>query len=184
MSEKTLKRLDLLFREVEDIHAQENFYRIKVYIDNLATGGLIGPPGPQGPIGPQGPAGTSSLYSAQAGSLVVTRKANSALVKGDAVYAISTTHVDLATADSVITNAMVFGFALADAAISADVDILILGVLEDPIFSVFTLNSPLFLDVSGGITDIKRTTGYHVMVGKALGSNQIFVDIKDPLVIA
>lgn len=46
---KTVKRLDLLFREVQDLAAQENFYRIKAYIDNLAATGLVGPQGPQGP---------------------------------------------------------------------------------------------------------------------------------------
>lgn len=42
---KTIKRLDLLFREVQDSVAQENFYRIKAYMDNLASTGLVGPPG-------------------------------------------------------------------------------------------------------------------------------------------
>lgn len=36
---KTIKRLDLLFREVQDSVAQENFYRIKAYMDNLASAG-------------------------------------------------------------------------------------------------------------------------------------------------
>jgi len=34
---KTIKRLDLLFREVQDSVAQENFYRIKTYMDNLVS---------------------------------------------------------------------------------------------------------------------------------------------------
>lgn len=38
---KTIKRLDLLFREVQDLAAQENFYRIKAYMDNLASTGLV-----------------------------------------------------------------------------------------------------------------------------------------------
>ena len=38
---KKLKRLDLLFREVQDLAAQENFYRIKAYIDSLAVQGQI-----------------------------------------------------------------------------------------------------------------------------------------------
>lgn len=37
---KKLKRLDLLFREVQDLAAQENFYRIKAYIDSLAGSGI------------------------------------------------------------------------------------------------------------------------------------------------
>lgn len=37
---KTIKRLDLLFREVQDSVAQENFYRLKTFLDNLAANGL------------------------------------------------------------------------------------------------------------------------------------------------
>lgn len=169
---KTIKRLDLLFREVQDSVAQENFYRIKAYMDNLASTGLVGPPGISG--------GVADF----AGALKVTRTASVAITLGDAVYAISSTHVGLADASNTVTEAMVFGFALNNASPGADVDVLILGVLEDPIFSIFTVNSPLFLDEAGGITDVQRTTGYHVVIGKALGGNQIFVSIKDPVVIA
>lgn len=178
---KTIKRLDLLFREVQDSVAQENFYRIKAYMDNLASTGLVGPPGPQGPPGPPGISGGVADF---AGALKVTRTASVAITLGDAVYAISSTHVGLADASNTVAEAMVFGFALNNASPGADVDVLILGVLEDPIFSIFTVNSPLFLDEAGGITDVKRITGYHVVIGKALGGNQIFVSIKDPVVIA
>lgn len=175
---KKIKRIDLLFREVSDAHAQENFYRLKTFLDNLAANGLAGPPGPVGPPGP------SAELAAFANALKVTRIANVDLTKGDVVYAISTTHVDLATGDDTASKATVFGFVLTNALAGANVDILILGVLEDPIFSVFTLNDPLFLDVAGGVTDTKRISGYHVVVGKSLGGNQIFVNIRDPLVIA
>ena len=169
---KKIKRIDLLFREVSDAHAQENFYRLKTFLDNLAANGLADPPGP------------SAELAAFANALKVTRIANVDLTKGDVVYAISTTHVDLATGDDTASKATVFGFVLTNALAGANVDILILGVLEDPIFSVFTLNDPLFLDVAGGVTDTKRISGYHVVVGKSLGGNQIFVNIRDPLVIA
>ena len=181
---KTIKRLDLLFREVQDLAAQENFYRIKAYIDNLSGTGLVGPQGPQGPPGPPGTPGSVSGTAAFAGALKVTRVASVAISLGDAVYAISSTHVALADASNTVAEAMVFGFALNSASPGADVDVLILGVLGDPIFSIFSVNSPLFLDEVGGVTDLKRTTGYHVVIGKALGGNQIFVSIKDPVVIA
>ena len=180
---KQLKRLDLLIKEVIDPHAQENFWRLKNYIDELAKSGLVGSQGPQGPPGPAGPSG-STTDADFAGALKVTRVANATIVKGDALYAVSSTHVDLASANTSLGEATVFGFALNNADPSEDVEVLILGVLEDAVFSVFTLNSPLFLDVTGGITDTKRTSGYHVVVGKALGANQIFITIRDPLVIA
>lgn len=179
-----LKRLDLLLREVQDPYAQENFWRLRQYIENLEKSGLGGIPGPQGPQGPPGPPGISGGVADFAGALKVTRVASVAITLGDAVYAISSTHVGLADASATVAEAMVFGFALNNASPGADVDVLILGVLEDPIFSIFTVNFPLFLDEAGGVTDVKRTSGYHVVIGKALGGNQIFVSIKDPVVIA
>jgi len=178
---KKVKKIDLLFREVSDLHAQENFYRIKTYLDNLAANGVAGP---QGPPGPPGPASNYAELAAFANALKVTRIANAAINKGDAVYPISATHVDLATANSSKSKATVFGFALGTVLAGAQIDILILGILEDPIFSIFTLNDPLFLDVSGGVTDTKRTTGYHVIVAKSLGGNQIFVNINEPLTLS
>lgn len=60
----SLNRLDLLLKEIEDPFVQENFRKIKRYIDCLVQeggigggGGGTGSPGPPGPAGPAGPAG-------------------------------------------------------------------------------------------------------------------------------
>lgn len=135
-------------------------------------------------IGTVGSGGGSLTEAEQAQRLIVKRIASVDIVIGDALYATSNTHVGLAEADTTINKAMVFGFAVSNALAGSEVEILIFGILDDSVFSIFNINDPLFLDVSGGITDIKRTSGYHVVVGKSFGGSQIFVNIKDPLVIA
>jgi hypothetical protein len=177
---KTLKRLDLLLKEVKDPHTQENFWRLKNLLSDLSISGVPGPQGPQGPVGPSG----STLAAEYAAALKVTRVANEAILKGDALYAVSSTHVALAGASTLIGKATVFGFADANAASGDNIVVTLAGILEDPLFSVFTVNSPLFLDVSGGITDVKRSSGFHVIIGKSLGSNQIFISIREPLHLA
>lgn len=51
---KQLKRYDLLLREVQDPHAQENFWRLRRILDDLGSSGISGPQGPQGDQGPAG----------------------------------------------------------------------------------------------------------------------------------
>lgn len=177
---KVLKRLDLLLREVQDPIAQENFYRLKNLLSDLSISGIPGPQGPQGPAGPSG----STVSSEYAGALKVTRVANEAILKGDALYSVSATHVALAGASTTIDKATVFGFADADANIGDNVIVTLAGVLADPSFSVFTVNSPLFLDTTGAITDTKRLSGYHVIIGKSLGSSEIFIAIRDPILLS
>jgi hypothetical protein len=54
----TIKRFDFLLKEIQDPYVQENFYRLKLWLDELSLGGTTAT-GPQGPPGPQGPAGDS-----------------------------------------------------------------------------------------------------------------------------
>ena len=63
------KRLDLLLKEIADPYVQENFYKLKTYIENLTTSGggtgtqgLTGPAGPAGLQGPQGIPGVADFF--------------------------------------------------------------------------------------------------------------------------
>lgn len=51
-------RLDLLLKEIEDPYVQENFRKLRRYLDCLDTGSL-GPRGLQGPVGAPGQDGAS-----------------------------------------------------------------------------------------------------------------------------
>ena len=54
-------KLDLLLREVADRYSQENFYKIKTFLENLEMTTATGATGPQGPAGPKGDPGTAGV---------------------------------------------------------------------------------------------------------------------------
>jgi len=54
-----LKALRLLLKEITDPYVQENFYKLKLYLDSLEVQVSSGVPGPQGPQGPIGPVGST-----------------------------------------------------------------------------------------------------------------------------
>lgn len=103
---------------------------------------------------------------------------------GEVLKAHSATVATLATADNTQQDAQVLGIAESTVLAGATVDIILLGVVTDAAFSIFSINSPLFLDVDGGITDVKRTSGYHVVIGKSLGNNDILFQPSNPTTIA
>lgn len=119
-----------------------------------------------------------------AASLKITRIASVPILKGDALKADSSTHVSLADASLTATDATVIGFADDDTPMGANVTITIMGVLSDPIFSVFSVNDQLYLDETGAITNIRRLTGFHVVVGYSLGSSEIFVRTAAPIALS
>lgn len=118
---------------------------------------------------------------ASAVALKITRTAGEDILTGDALVAINNTTVGLATNDSTAQDATVLGFADHAALTGEQITITLMGVISDTSFSVFTVNSLLFLDVAGAITDVRPTTGYLTTIGHSLGSNDIFVSIQKPV---
>jgi len=127
--------------------------------------------------------GGSSGPVTSAPKLSITRTASVAIQRGDAVMSISATHVALADASLSTDEATVTGFAENDAAIGELVTIILFGVISDPIFNIFSLNAPLFLDETGGVTDTRRTNGFHTVCGFSLGGDEIFVRINTPIAL-
>lgn len=120
---------------------------------------------------------TSGGPATNATKLVVTKTANEDIVAGELVRSISSTHVQLATADNLKADAMVLGIAETSALASETVDIILNGISTDAAFGIFTVGDPLFLDIDGGITNTKRVSGYHLQVGKSLGGNDILFEL-------
>lgn len=133
--------------------------------------------GPTGPTGPAGPPGTSD------GTLRVTKTAYEDILTGEVVRLHSSTQVRLADPSGTVDESLVYGVATQDATTGNDVEVMLLGELTDVVFSAFSLNTLLFLDASGGITDTRPTTGHLSIVGKAMGSNTIFVNPQLPTVL-
>lgn len=67
---KQLKRLDLFVREIQDPHAQENFWRLKRIFEDISVSGVAGPPGPPGPAGAPGEGLTKITVIIPAGATV------------------------------------------------------------------------------------------------------------------
>jgi hypothetical protein len=174
---KAVKRIDLLFREVEDLHAQENFYRLKNYLDNLTTGGGTGPQGPPGPAGPAGPSGTPG------DNLTVTKTAGETISAGKAVYADTSTVVKLSD-HSVVARQKCIGIAKTAATAGNPLEVIVDGTFTDAIFSGFTLNEPVFVGTSGTLTQTPPTSGVLLEIGYYLGENKIEVEIKRPIILA
>lgn len=174
---KKLKRIDLLFREVTDPVSQENFYRLKEYIENLSLSGGTGPQGPQGPPGPAGPSGTPGT------SLVVTKTAGETISAGKAVYLDTATVVKLAD-HSVVARQKCIGVAKTAATIGNPIEIIVDGAFEDAIFSGFTINEPIWVGLSGVLTQTPPTSGVLLEAGYYLGENKIEIEIKRPIILA
>lgn len=124
---------------------------------------------------------------AKASTLVIDRIAEGAILRGDLVRAFSPGRVTVADPTSNRESAEVLGLALNDAADTENVEVLILGIITDSLFSVFAVNEVLFLDDAGGITNVRPTKpskNYLVNVGKALGSNEIFVNVQQPITLS
>jgi len=177
MSKTSFNKVDLLLKEIEDRYVQENFYRLKLYLENLDLGDDI--------INVVNNAITQNATDAESATqLKISRIAQEAIFENELVKAFSATHVELASGDATKQDAVVLGIAGNDAAIGQSVDIILLGVASDAAFAAFTVNDLLFLDVDGGITNVKRTSGYHVIIGKSLGGNDILCNPESPVTIA
>lgn len=132
----------------------------------------------------------SSLIPAQAqakaATLVVDRIATGTIFRGDVVRATTANHVSIGDSSLTLSDSTALGVALNNASDNDPVEVLILGIISDSIFNIFSVNSILFLDDAGGITDIKPTKpsrNYITVVGKCLGGGEVLVDIQQPITL-
>lgn len=129
-------------------------------------------------------AGDPSFINVKIGSpskFSVTKIANEPIAKYDLVNLDSQTTAIKAKIDT-YDKAVVAGLAVNSAATGTEVEIVVFGVIEDPIFG-FTVNKPLFLSSSSVSTDTPHNTSgkFLTKIGKSYGSGAIFIDINDPI---
>jgi hypothetical protein len=120
------------------------------------------------------------VVSASAASLQLTRIASEDILSGECVKSDSVTNVSLATNNIDYTNASVLGVAANGVSAGGSVVVVLMGVIYNDIYSVFSLDAQLFLDISGGITDVRPVlpnNKYISPIGKSLGGGSIFVQI-------
>lgn len=83
---------------------------------------------------------------------------------------------------SVVDKKDAIGIALNSSVVNGKVSILLFGRFTDTFFN-YPVNTSLYLDINGNITDIAPTTGYSVLIGKGLGTGAIFIDIERPIIL-
>ena len=142
-------------------------------------------PTPNKPIltGVDGLISSSLLPTVPASSLQLVRTASSAIVAGDVVRATSSTHVTPANYDTTLSDATALGIATSSASSGQSVTVVVLGVITYPMFNIFPVNTILFLDEDGGITDTRPLLGHLTKVGKSLGAGSIMVTIDTPTIL-
>jgi hypothetical protein len=136
------------------------------------------------PSGKLDPSLLPSAANDKAARIVVDRTAQLDVVTGDLVRAIGTAKVQPADADTAVADATVLGLALNDALVGENVEVQVLGIISDAAYNVFLVNTPLFLDLDGGITDDRPEQPgrkFLTNVGKSLGNGEILIQVDIPI---
>lgn len=167
---KTLKRLDLLIREVQDPHAQENFWRLRNIIEDLSSSGIPGPPGAQGPVGPT-PTSVPKLI-ATFNTDVGTLATHLLKVNGDN----SVTQITDNAAATIPNGLFGVGFSKPS---SLQIEVIFSGIIGG--YSGFTAGLPLFVSTSGVPTHTPPTTGMVQQIGFAISTTEFFVSFMQAM---
>lgn len=170
---RTLKRLDLLVKEVEDPYAQENFWRIRSLISDLTANGIPGPAGPSGPMGPAGPPGPAASVVQQ---IIVTFNCPATVAVGHLVRLTGLNTVDTIAdnATATIPNGM-FGIAYAKPT-STTVDVVFAGKTTSAYVGL-TIGAAVFISTGGVPTHTPPATGMVQQIGFASSTTEIFVHL-------
>lgn len=167
------KRLDLLLKEIKDPYVQENFYKLKIFMENLdVTTGGTGPQGSPGPSGPQGIPGVGGTLTVVAGEPLSAVKFVYLGADGKAYLGNSGTY---ATAE-------VIGITMTAASTGSNVEIQPFGPLQDASFT-FGYSQMLFLTTLGNFSTTVPVTGHRVKLGQGLNNGQIFIDIDETIIL-
>jgi hypothetical protein len=166
-----VKRLDLLLKEVKDPYSQENFWRLRQYIDGIDQNGIPGPTGATGATGPQGPPGTSAS--------AIVLSTNVGTVATDLLYLTAANFVSKIPDNAAITIPHgIFGVALSKPT-STTVEVVCLGTVGG--FSGLTAGTAQFISTSGGLTATPPSTGTVQRIGWALSTTELFVQLMQPM---
>lgn len=121
---------------------------------------------------------------AKATKVVIVRKCSQPIAKGDLVSPFTSGYVQLSDSKLTLEEAYSLGVALQDGDAEDDIEILVFGIMVDTLFSVFAVHDLLFVDEDGAITNEKpdSTLGhkFQTPVGKALGGNEVFINVGMP----
>lgn len=122
-----------------------------------------------------------ALESLSARALKVSLTADETISALKMIYQSSPTNGGLGSGQDNLKKDVV-GMSVTAALAGASFEVLLFGRVEDSFFN-YPVNTSLYLDINGNITDIAPTTGYSVLIGKGLGTGAIFIDIERPIIL-
>jgi hypothetical protein len=118
--------------------------------------------------------------------LVIQRIASESIIRTDVVAYNNMGEIKLANNNTTVDDAFVVGMALNNGNIGDLIDVLVMGIINDPIFNVFPLNSTIFLDTIGATTDVKPvppSASSTTVVGRSYGNGEVFINPLRPVFI-
>lgn len=154
--------LDLLLKEIKDPHVQENFYRLKLYLEQLSVGNTT-------IVAPAAGGGTTGGTSAT-GSLTKTMGCASTVKVGDWVYQSNSTNNFAVSATDNDPLVPVIGIVTSKP-VPTQAIVTLVGVVD---FSI--ARGRLFLGNTGLAALTAPSSGYLQKLGISFGDGTIFVN--------
>jgi hypothetical protein len=153
-------------------------------VTEIITEGIQGPPGSQGLTGSQGPKGDRGNQG-EPGPVGLNAVAGYAAenLSGYRVIILNENN-KFVYADG--TNIAHFGriIGISSGAIMQDAlgNVLAYGLIIDPVWT-WNINEPIFLGLHGAMTQIEPTTGFLQIIGIALSSTSMFLNMREPIIL-
>lgn len=173
-----LKTSRILLREIQDVYVQENFYKLKLYLDDLDSqveglsstvnniNTIISVPPPPAP-------------ATSAPKLIANFITDAGTAVGNIVRVNGTNTVTKITDNfsATIPNG-IFGI-VTNKPSSISADVIFVGIQGG--YSGFTAGLPLFVSVAGVPTHTPPTTGMVQQIGFAVSSTELFLNIMQAI---
>ena len=115
----------------------------------------------------------SSLEIVNAGAILSALKCVTVTSPNTVIYA--NNNIDL-------SSSTVFGITIVAAQLNESTQVKTYGVLRDSSFT-WPVNTQLYLDTNGSLTDTAPTTGFRTLVATSQGSGAIFINIQEPITL-
>ena len=115
----------------------------------------------------------SSLEIVNAGAILSALKCVTVTSPNTVIYA--NNNIDF-------SSATVFGITIVAAQTNESTQVKTYGILRDSSFT-WPVNTQLYLDINGSLTDTAPTTGFRTLVATSQGSGAIFINIQEPITL-
>ncbi len=114
-----------------------------------------------------------SLEIVNAGAILSALKCVTVTSPNTVIYA--NNNIDL-------SSSTVFGITIVAAQTNESTQVKTYGILRDSSFN-WPVNTQLYLDINGSLTDTAPTTGFRTLVATSQGVGAIFINIQEPITL-